>query len=254
MIGSQLQNPRWHLYLLTAPNGKRYVGQSKSTPEHRWAQHKSNSKRKDGGTCRILYAAMRKYGPDEFTHEILLYCDEAMIDYYETIFIAKFETIAPGGLNIESGGNKNKTHSVETRELQRQKALSRDTTSLKRSEETRNLPKYINRVKTAYRDGYRIVKHPNCSSKSFVDPLMSPEENLKDAIVMLERLNSGDIVFQPKYVLPAGVYRIRRGYIVKYLEIDDTAAIKSFVDPSMTANERREAAIAFALQYSNRIL
>src|SRR5262249_28878353 len=62
------------LYKLTSPSGKSYIGITIKTFEERWAKHIEHAmgKRANGA----LYAALRKYGPDAFRHEVLAECDD----------------------------------------------------------------------------------------------------------------------------------------------------------------------------------
>lgn len=58
-------DPAWTVYAHIAPNGKMYVGITSDNPEHRWNHgngYKSN---------RHFTNAIRKYGWDNFQHEII---------------------------------------------------------------------------------------------------------------------------------------------------------------------------------------
>ena len=61
---------RFHIYRHTNKvNGKRYVGQTVDTVDGRWKEHVSASRQ--GRGARVFGAAIRKYGADAFTHELL---------------------------------------------------------------------------------------------------------------------------------------------------------------------------------------
>ena len=69
-------------------NGKMYIGQTEQTLEGRWANGKGYR-----GSVKF-YAAIQKYGAENFSHEILkenLTQEEA--DYWEEYYIKKFDTI-----------------------------------------------------------------------------------------------------------------------------------------------------------------
>jgi hypothetical protein len=91
------------LYRLTSPSGKAYIGISSGTAEQRWAKHKEHAlgKRTNGA----LYAALRKYGCDNFKLETLVIADKW--DYLcelEIKAIQAFNTKAPFGYNVTDGG------------------------------------------------------------------------------------------------------------------------------------------------------
>ena len=92
-------------------NGKCYIGQTTRSVEKRVRSHfKKNS------GCPLLGKAIKKYGRDAFTVKILH--DDVLdifLDDLEIASIKKYNTLAPYGYNLESGGNKNKVLSDETR-------------------------------------------------------------------------------------------------------------------------------------------
>ena len=82
-------------------NGKIYVGQSINI-QKRWYQHRSDYN-KDGG-CPILYAAIRKYGIENFSFEVIEECSLELLDEREKYWISKMNTLVPNGYNIALGG------------------------------------------------------------------------------------------------------------------------------------------------------
>jgi group I intron endonuclease len=91
------------VYKLTSPSGKSYVGMTSLTLNRRWAKHVEHAlgKRENG----YLYAALRKYGPDEFVREILLESDDkAELSNLEIKMIAEHGTLWPTGYNLTTGG------------------------------------------------------------------------------------------------------------------------------------------------------
>ena len=81
-------------------NGKKYIGQSKMSPEKRWGK---NGHRYKG--C-MFYDAIKKYGWNNIEHEILIdNLTEEEADYYEKYYIALYQTdISEFGYNISKGG------------------------------------------------------------------------------------------------------------------------------------------------------
>ena len=93
-------------------NGKSYIGISIHEPEkQRIRNHLS------GNGNRILSKAVEKYGRDAFVSEIL---EENVFPEFlpdlEIVYIAKFNTVAPHGYNLTTGGETAKEVSAETRQ------------------------------------------------------------------------------------------------------------------------------------------
>lgn len=91
------------LYRVTAPSGKAYIGISSKTTEQRWKKHVEHALGKR--TSGALYAAMRKYGSDNFKVETLVIADdwEYLCDL-EKKAIHAYNTKAPFGYNVTDGG------------------------------------------------------------------------------------------------------------------------------------------------------
>lgn len=90
-------------------NGKCYVGQTHFEVNTRWRNGEGYK------TQKRFYRAIQKYGWNGFEHIILCKCWEEEVDFLETQFIKKFDSME-NGYNCESGGNKNKHYSKEYRE------------------------------------------------------------------------------------------------------------------------------------------
>lgn len=95
------------IYCLTnTTNGKRYVGQTKTTLQKRWYKHRYLALVKHANTR--LYAAIRKHGHDAFITSVLQSFNgtQSMADEFESTWIRAFDTMNPEkGYNMTSGGN-----------------------------------------------------------------------------------------------------------------------------------------------------
>ncbi len=84
-------------------NGKLYYGQTKQPPNRRWSQHKQAAKK---GGKMILYEAIRKYGVENFTFEIVCECETLEeLNQKEIHYIQEGNTLAPNGYNAGRGGD-----------------------------------------------------------------------------------------------------------------------------------------------------
>ncbi len=98
-------------------NGKQYVGQTKQNVAKRWRGHVwASKKRTDGVGCSALNAAIRKYGADAFTHEILdIVSTQDGANRAEVVWIEQRRTRAPYGYNLDGGGNAHAPKHATTR-------------------------------------------------------------------------------------------------------------------------------------------
>lgn len=93
-------------------NGKVYIGQSINIKE-RWKDH-IRTLNKQNSHSTLLQRAWNKHKPESFSFEILELCMEDDLDDVEIKYIELYDSIN-NGYNIESGGNKNKRMSEETK-------------------------------------------------------------------------------------------------------------------------------------------
>lgn len=94
---------------------KSYIGQSIDI-KCRWKGHRSNSKNKKCKQYNCpLYNAIRKYGLDNVTFEILRLVPRKELNEFEKYYIAVLDTLHPEGYNMDSGGNCPTFISEETR-------------------------------------------------------------------------------------------------------------------------------------------
>lgn len=101
------------IYLITnLLTGKRYIGQTRNKPEYRWHQHirgKNNSN-------SYLKKALETYGVEHFKFEVLIKCSSLEeLNQSEIEFIKQYNTLAPAGYNLVSGGKGRVGLSEETR-------------------------------------------------------------------------------------------------------------------------------------------
>lgn len=102
-------------------NGKVYIGQSVNI-EKRWQTHATkynNPKNKEYN--KVLYCAMRKHGFENFEFEILMECEEELLDLMEIYYIEKYNSYIhaenSNGYNIDKGGytTKGLRHTKKTK-------------------------------------------------------------------------------------------------------------------------------------------
>lgn len=101
-----------YVYKITnTVNGKAYIGISIHDPEKgRIKDHLS------GHGNRILARAVKKYGKDAFTYEVLeANVFDEFLPELEVAYIANYNTVVPHGYNLTYGGEVAKTLSAETR-------------------------------------------------------------------------------------------------------------------------------------------
>lgn len=90
------------VYCHTSPSGKRYVGFSSQGMLARWGQHTRAAAR---GSRHAFHRAIRKYGPESFTSEVLeRMTTEAGAKRAEQLWIAALGTFGAGGYNATRGG------------------------------------------------------------------------------------------------------------------------------------------------------
>ena len=82
-------------------NDKVYIGQTRQPLHQRWSMHKQHSKTKPN----LLYRAMRKYGIEHFSIEIIEECDENLLNEREVYWINFYDSYHRG-YNMTIGGEQ----------------------------------------------------------------------------------------------------------------------------------------------------
>ncbi len=124
------------IYLITnEKNGKYYVGQTARGFSRRWSAHKSESRAGKIDT-RIL-RAIRKYGPDSFSHQILTSCEDTEKGYeLERLWVISLDSTNPKvGYNLTFGG---KGLSRSTDESKQKNKEARARTGFRHTEEAKD--------------------------------------------------------------------------------------------------------------------
>ena len=90
----------WLLYVHTNKiNNKKYVGITSMLPNERWCNG-------NGYKGQKFYNAIKKYGWDNFDHEIIVEgLTEVEADYWERLYIKGLNTKIPYGYNVTDGGD-----------------------------------------------------------------------------------------------------------------------------------------------------
>lgn len=112
-------------------NHKVYIGQSANI-EQRWKEHRKNINSK-----RLyhypLYRALRKYGVDNFSFEVIEECKKEELNSLEKQYIKQYDSIAPRGYNCTFGGETSVPLVLTQEEAEKIKELLA-TTSLTQEE------------------------------------------------------------------------------------------------------------------------
>jgi hypothetical protein len=97
---------QWTIYChIHSSSGRRYVGLTKKTMLQRWNRHVYNALHSNGGRSHFANA-IRKYGKDAFSHEVLEICDTLeAANVAEERWIKELGTRDPAkGFNLMRGG------------------------------------------------------------------------------------------------------------------------------------------------------
>src|SRR5580693_175899 len=97
---------RWTIYCHThIESGRRYIGLTKLTMMKRWNQHLANARTKSGKGCVHFWNALRMYGKESFSHEVLETCSNFEVANTAEISWIEFYDSTNYGFNISKGGD-----------------------------------------------------------------------------------------------------------------------------------------------------
>lgn len=242
------------IYKLTSPSGKSYIGQTIQDFEKRMYQHEYDANDVKRGNCKALYNAISHYGFDTFEKHILIECPNEDLDFYEILCIKEYNTLSPNGYNLDSGGNKGKIYSDESRTKMREKAKERDLKSYKKYEGSKELPKYTCIINTVREKGYKIYGHPTCPNAQFTDKNKTMEKKLEELLNHIAKYESveKDIKNQSRRkmlndnsILPEGIKQYRTGYMVVYIDSNNVNRSKAFTSKIRPKYELLEEATKY---------
>ena len=95
-------------------NGKVYIGQSVNI-EQRWKRHKQEVK--NGNKTYKLYNAIRKYGIENFSFEVLEECLRDELNEKEIYYIKKYNSYCNGYNSTLGGQGKNYQRQIDPQEI-----------------------------------------------------------------------------------------------------------------------------------------
>jgi group I intron endonuclease len=144
------------IYCLTSPSGKKYIGQTIRKFKERLLEHSTNKR----GDCRAINNAIKKYGIENFTKEILIdfgnLDNQILLDSYEIYYINLFGTFnnKEKGYNLSSGGNGGRPSDETRKKMSYSHSGERNIMyGKKHTEETKKKIAKSNAGKTSSRKG-----------------------------------------------------------------------------------------------------
>jgi group I intron endonuclease len=160
------------IYKHTSPSGKSYIGMTKNI-KRRNSQHQSVV-----SSCTYFSNAVKKYGWDNFIHELLgeyLSFEEA--NECEVFMITEHTTLAPFGYNLKRGGS----------------GICSDITKIKMSKARLGwVPSTLTKKKMS--EASKGKKKSDCHRAKLVDNVNNPTRKLKSFFTLKGLTYSGDNV------------------------------------------------------------
>lgn len=206
------------IYKLTSPSNKTYIGQTIQSFHRREQRHANDAKfyklrGEKSGYCVALCNAINKYGMENFQTEILMECDDSMLDAYEREMIKKYDSLSPNGYNLTTGGT-NSEFSEETR-LKMSKSISNAITfsidKYRKNPEAKGCKKHIQCINRRGVKVFRIENHPLCKLKEFGSTKIPIEILKQRAEEFLDELEKSGKPYQKK-TLEKGIMKTKNGY------------------------------------------
>ena len=111
--------PQGCIYLLrNLINGKGYVGKHETAnAQIRWDGHIKSALVKKSNYA--IHCAIRKYGPEKFSAEVIWRGPVSQLNWKETYYIKKLKTLAPNGYNLTEGGQGGAPSEIVRKKLQK---------------------------------------------------------------------------------------------------------------------------------------
>ena len=98
-------------------NGKLYIGQAQNLKK-RYFNFLNINRRYAG---QVIENARKKYGINNFEYSVLTHCSADELNYWETFYIERLNTVTPHGYNMTNGGDSVYTSTREFKEKQTEK-------------------------------------------------------------------------------------------------------------------------------------
>ena len=171
------------IYRLTSPSGKKYYGQTTVTANKRWNEHNKSAMRNDGTGCRLVGKAIRIYGWDNFTKEVVIECEDFELDFYEIGYIKDDNTLAPNGYNILPCGR----FSIDDLPIEYQEFVSKNS----RKHTNYDLPPGVSEINLPDRNEYGFKVFVGIPSHDFISKHQSMDEKLNQALECYNVVKSG---------------------------------------------------------------
>ena len=214
------------IYKLTSPGLEKhaYIGQTIHSLEHRKYGHANGAKfhklrgETKSGYCVALCNAINKYGFENFETEILIECDDSMLDIYEREMIKKYNTLSPNGYNLTSGGAAGCTFSEETR-IKMGHAISfaiiDSIDKYRKNNEAKGCVKHIQFITRRGVRIFRIENHPLCKLKEFGSKTLSNDILKANAEKFIEELERTGIPYKKnENPYGNGISKSKNGYTI----------------------------------------
>lgn len=147
-----------YIYKITNDiNGKMYIGKTSYNIEKRWNEHCKASRRPDRQRYP-LYSAIKKYGIDHFSIEVIETCADSEASDRETYWISELNTYR-SGYNATLGGDGTRSidHDMVLKEFKRFKSAVKVAEKMNINPHTVSEILISNGVDTGYRRGVEMV-------------------------------------------------------------------------------------------------
>lgn len=246
----------WIYRFYCAITKKNYIGQT--TLEDPYDRKKQHIDKALAGysNCRALSDAICEHGPDTFTFEVLLQCNDNDLNMFETKMVALYNTLEPAGYNSTKGGSAGKKSEAAKLAVTNGLLKRNETYEYKRTNEHSILisKKYV----TAYTgdDGsrgfrYRPFKGDN---KIITSKTRAIEDLAKEMLEYVARVEAGEVVdkIHREEGNEPGVQKITlkgvdQGYRYVWM-VDGKERAKTWQSKKLTMDEKR----AIANEYSRK--